>query len=170
MQRRISAKYESEAYSCLEAVVGQEALRRTVESLPADSILIKLRIPLTKGTDPDDTYCETPYARVTPQKSINRILAYFQHIGVDTKRGTRSSSIYRLRSAATSCLTLFLRLTSFCLCGGGCLFYSCICIFLNKIAQSYVAKFARKSLVGEEMLAYFLEYFPHLQHLEHREG
>ncbi len=45
--------------SCLEARVGQENLRRTVESEEPDSILIKLRIPLTKGTDPDDTYCET---------------------------------------------------------------------------------------------------------------
>lgn len=76
-QRRISACIISEEYACLEALVGQESLRRTVLNEGPDSILIKLRIPLSKGTDPDDTYCDTPYEKGYA------FLKYLQsHVGV----------------------------------------------------------------------------------------
>ena len=120
-QRRISALLEGEAYACLEATVGQEALRRTVLDTPPDSILIKLRIPLEKGTDPDDTYCETPY------EIGYAFLKYLQAAVGDVAR-------------------------------------------FDAFLKAYVARFARQSLVGEDMLAFFLASFPELAALEHREG
>eukprot|EP00051_Salpingoeca_urceolata_P027953 m.484162 g.484162 ORF g.484162 m.484162 type:complete len:637 (+) comp23235_c0_seq1:113-2023(+) len=60
-QRRICALATSPEHACLEAMSGIKLLHNDIATEPP--MLTKLHIPLEPGTDPDDTYCYTPYEK-----------------------------------------------------------------------------------------------------------
>lgn len=60
-QRRITTVLFGEAFTALESATGRAILEDDLSEFGLDSPLMRLRVPITDGVDPEDTYCEYPY-------------------------------------------------------------------------------------------------------------
>lgn len=62
-ERRIVEELFGREVMCLEATTGQALLRQHMDNTGVEDSLKKLRVVIEPGTDPDDTYNETPYEK-----------------------------------------------------------------------------------------------------------
>ncbi|KAJ8395394.1 hypothetical protein AAFF_G00033790 [Aldrovandia affinis] len=113
-QRRICREIYGEAYTSLEAAIGRALLRQHMDNTGEDHPLNKLRVKIEAGTDPDDTYNETPY-----EKGFC-FVSYLAHLA-----GTQAQ--------------------------------------FDAFLKAYVDKFKFRSVIAEDALEFYLEYFPDLK-------
>eukprot|EP01094_Clydonella_sp_ATCC50884_P002886 TRINITY_DN12206_c0_g1_i1.p1 TRINITY_DN12206_c0_g1~~TRINITY_DN12206_c0_g1_i1.p1 ORF type:complete len:623 (-),score=231.79 TRINITY_DN12206_c0_g1_i1:226-2094(-) len=62
-QRRITTELFGAAFTALECSTGRSILLDDIAEFGEDSPLTQLRVPISDGVDPEDTYCEVPYEK-----------------------------------------------------------------------------------------------------------
>jgi len=77
-QRRITDEVHGKAFTALEATTGRKILIDDINEIGEEAPLTRLRVPIEKGVDPEDTYNECPY-----EKGF-AMVAYLRHcVGSD---------------------------------------------------------------------------------------
>ncbi|KAL5013091.1 hypothetical protein ScPMuIL_011642 [Solemya velum] len=129
-QRWIMEELFGKAYACLETATGLKLLRQHIQNTGEDHPLTKLRVVVEPGMNPSDTYNETPYEK--------GVLFCVLLTGV----GGREGGVWKIPQV---------------LCG----YRTCpIQIQGQNENRSEELESNQESLVAEDTLRYYLEYFP----------